>query len=164
MKTADKCIYPGTFDPVTFGHLDVIKRALNIFDTVVVAIAMDAMKSPLFSIEERISLLNNTLGDSAKRVKVVAFKGLLVDFAKKENVSVVIRGLRAVSDFEYEFQLFSTNRKLSAELETVFLPATDSTHFISSTVIKEVARLGGDVSQFVPKPVEISLKAHFEKQ
>lgn len=148
MKTA---IYPGTFDPITFGHIDIIKRAADIFDHVIIAPARDNYKNPLFSLEERVALIEEEL-DAMKlpaKISVEKFEGLLVDFASKKNAKTIIRGLRAVSDFEYEFQMFGMNSKLNPDVQTIFLPASETNHFIASKLVKEVARLGGDISKFV---------------
>ncbi len=159
-----KVIYPGTFDPITFGHLDIIKRTIKIFSNLVIAVAEDTSKSPIFSLEERISLVKediSTLLPKNKNIEVKSFKGLLVDFAQAENAMVIIRGMRAVSDFEYEFQLAYMNYKLSPNIETIFLPASENGHFISSRFVKEVARLKGNLSGFVSKNVEKKLKEKF---
>ena len=156
MKTA---IYPGTFDPITFGHIDIIKRAAEIFDHVIIAPARDNYKNPLFTLEERVSLVEEEIGNlnlSAK-ISVEKFEGLLVDFASKKNARTIIRGLRAVSDFEYEFQMFGMNSKLNPAIQTIFLPASETNHFIASKLVKEVARLGGDVSKFVSPNIEKKL-------
>lgn len=157
-KIAQKiAIYPGTFDPITLGHLDIIKRALRITPRLVIAVAKDNAKNPIFSVEERVKLIKKevaNLGD----VEVIGFEGLLVDFARKQKSEIIIRGLRAVSDFEYEFQMFGMNAQLDPTIQTIFLPASESTHFIASRFVKEIARLGGDVSKFVSKNVEKELK------
>ncbi len=144
-KTA---IYPGTFDPITNGHIDLVQRAAKLFDTVIVAIAASSKKNPKFSLEERIELAQKVLAD-CPNVTVKGFDILLIDFAHQQNATVLIRGLRAVSDFEYEFQLASMNRSLAPDLESVFLMPADEYSFISSSLVKEVAALGGDVSKFV---------------
>ncbi|MCF6189052.1 MAG: pantetheine-phosphate adenylyltransferase [Cocleimonas sp.] len=144
-KTA---IYPGTFDPITNGHIDLVQRAAKLFDTVIVAIAASSKKNPKFSLEERIELAQKVLVD-CPNVSVKGFNVLLIDFAHQQNATVLIRGLRAVSDFEYEFQLASMNRSLAPDLESVFLMPADEYSFISSSLVKEVAALGGDVSKFV---------------
>ncbi len=158
-----RAIYPGSFDPVTNGHLDVIERARKLFDEVVVAVAHNDEKQPLFSLEERLSLLRETAG-KIKQVRIARFQGLLVDFARKEKAQVVIRGLRAVSDFEFEFQMALMNRKLNAGVETIFLmPKADYT-YLSSRIVKEIARLGGDVSGFVPSCVARALARKFSEK
>ncbi len=155
-------IYPGTFDPVTFGHIDLIQRALEIFDEVIVAVAHDsADKSPLFSVEERVKLLESATR-SMKGVAVEAFGGLVVDYARKKGASAMIRGVRMISDFEYEFQMALTNRKLAGDIETIFLMPNESYSYISSRHIKEVARLKGDVSPFVPDFVLEAIKKKYK--
>ena len=144
-------IYPGSFDPVTFGHLDVISRAAHLFDSVIVAVATGEGKHPLFPVADRIEMLKESTSDNPA-VEVVPLNGLLVDFARDRGVFTVIRGLRAVSDFEFEFQMALMNRKLEARLETVFLTPKEDYTYLSSRIVKEVARLGGDVSPFVPAP------------
>ena len=144
-------IYPGTFDPITFGHLDIIKRASKIFDHIIVAPAVDNYKNPLFSIDERVLLAAEELRNHqfSCKISVEKFEGLLINFTRKKNAQTIIRGLRAVSDFEYEFQMFGMNAKLDPEIQTIFLPASENNHFIASKLVKEVARLGGDISKFV---------------
>ena len=144
-------IYPGSFDPVTFGHLDVISRAAHLFDSVIVAVATGEGKHPLFSVQDRIEMLKESTADNPA-IEVVPLNGLLVDFARDRGVFTMIRGLRAVSDFEFEFQMALMNRKLEARLETVFLTPKEDYTYLSSRIVKEVARLGGDVSPFVPAP------------
>jgi len=153
-------IYPGTFDPITFGHLDIIKRASLLFDKLIVASAKDSNKNPLFSLDERVELINQEIHDNKLQDKVIVmkFEGLLVDFAKKNQAQIIIRGLRAVSDFEYEFQMFGMNSKLEPSIQTIFLPASENHHFIASKLVKEIARLGGDISQFVSSDVLTALK------
>lgn len=150
-------IYPGSFDPVTFGHMDVIARATDLFDTVIVAVATSETKNPLFPVADRMAMLKESLGDSPA-IKVMPLQGLLVDFARELDVFTVIRGLRAVSDFEFEFQMALMNRKLEARLETVFLTPTEEFTYLSSRIVKEVARLGGDVSPFIPPAAALRLK------
>ncbi|WP_116474817.1 pantetheine-phosphate adenylyltransferase [Zobellella maritima] len=147
-----RVIYPGTFDPITNGHLDLIERASLLFDEVVVGVAFSPSKRPLFELEERVNLVKEVT-TSLGNVTVVGFSGLLVDFAKSHQANVLIRGLRAVSDFEYEFQLANMNRRLMPTLESVFLTPAEENSFISSTLVKEVALHGGDISQFVPTAV-----------
>ena len=153
-------IYPGSFDPVTFGHLDIINRAGQLFDEVIVAVAFNEAKHPLFTAEERIAMIEEAV-DGAARVVVRRLDGLLVDFAREQDAFVVIRGLRAISDFEFEFQMALMNRRLEPRLETVFLTPKEDYTFLSSRIVKEVARLGGDVSPFVPAPVAKALKEKF---
>ncbi len=150
-------VYPGSFDPVTYGHLDIIKRALKIFDKVVVAVAHNAEKGPLFDVSERVELLKRTLKE-LKRVEIDDFNGLVVDYVKKKNAAVVIRGLRMISDFEYEFQMALTNRKLSSDVETIFMMPSESYSYLSSKLIKEAAGLGADLKDFVPRFVEKAIK------
>lgn len=144
-------IYPGTFDPITFGHIDIIKRALEIFDHLIIAAAKDNYKNPLFTLDERVNLIveETAFLNTKNQISVEKFEGLLVDFASKKNAKVIVRGLRAVSDFEYEFQMFGMNSKLNSNIQTIFLPASETNHFIASRLVKEVARLGGDVAKFV---------------
>lgn len=160
-------IYPGTFDPITHGHLGIIQRSLRVVDKLVIGVALDTGKSPFFSSDMRANMVREAvqeLPDSlAERVEVKTFKGLLVNFARENGATILIRGLRAVSDFEYEFQMAAINAKLNPEMETVFLTASESTHFISSRFIKQICRLGGDISEFVPKNVEPILKNYFTK-
>jgi pantetheine-phosphate adenylyltransferase len=150
-------LYPGTFDPVTNGHLDLVRRAATIFERVVVAIAANPAKAPLFSLEERVDLAHQVLGD-IPNVEVLGYTGLTVAFAQENGLGVMIRGLRAVSDFEFEFQLATMSRQLSPHVETVFLTPTEQFSFISSSMIREIALLGGDVSRFVHPVVEKALK------
>ncbi|MBQ6152439.1 MAG: pantetheine-phosphate adenylyltransferase [Ruminococcus sp.] len=145
-------ICPGSFDPVTYGHIDIITRASKLFDKVVVGVFINVDKNPAFSIEERIGFLKKTVGH-LKNVEVVGFDGLLVDCAQMHGASAVVRGLRAVSDFEYEFQMALTNRKLSPELDTVFLASDAQYTYLSSSIVKNVASLGGDISNFVPESI-----------
>ena len=150
-------MYPGTFDPITLGHEDIIKRAVNVFDRVVVAMAADTgSKAPMFDLEERVELARSALA-GIDGVEVASYKGLTVDFARDNGLSVIIRGLRAVSDFEYEFQLATMNRHLTEEVETVFLTPPETYTFISSSLVREIARLGGDVSEFVSPKVKDAL-------
>jgi len=152
-----KAIYPGTFDPVTNGHTDLILRASRLFNEVIVGVASSPSKKPRFSLEERVDMIEFITKD-LPNVSVVGFKGLLVDFAQHHNAQVLIRGLRAVSDFEYEFQLANMNRRLSPDLESVFLTPAEGNSFISSTLVKEVAIHHGNVSQFVHPIVQAALK------
>jgi pantetheine-phosphate adenylyltransferase len=152
-------MYPGTFDPITNGHHDLVRRAASIFDRVIVAIAANPNKAPMFSLESRIDLARRVLHD-LPNVEVVGYSDLTVEFARKNNVSVVMRGLRAVSDFEFEFQLANMNRHLSPDIETVFLTPQEQFTFISSTLVREIAVLGGNVAEFVHPIVEVELKKH----
>ena len=155
-----RAIYPGSFDPVTNGHLDVIERARKLFDEVIVAVAHNDEKQPLFSLGERLDLLRQTVGE-VDNVRIAEFKGLLVEFAKEEKARAVIRGLRAVSGFEFEFQMALMNRKLDAAAETIFLMPKEEYTYLSSRIVKEIARLGGDVSSFVPTCVAKALTTKF---
>jgi len=154
MRTA---IYPGSFDPFTNGHLDVVQRAAQLFDHVIVAVAGNEGKHPLFSLEERLALVQET-AKPIPNVEATTFNGLLVDYVVAKNAKAIVRGLRAVSDFEFEFQLALMNRKLNENVETIFMMPKDTYVFLSSRIIKEIARLGGDVSSFVPSHVELALK------
>lgn len=156
-----KAIYPGSFDPITNGHVDIIERALKLFEHLVIAISVNQEKSPIFSLEERKALLEKTFAGD-RRVSVEIFNGLLVDFARSINTPLVVRGLRAASDFEYEFQLASMNRVLDRSLETIFLMTGSDTYFLSSRLVKEVAALGGDISSMVPTHVASALKKVYE--
>ena len=149
MKTA---IYPGSFDPVTFGHLDIIKRSASLADHLIVGVLNNSSKTPLFSVDERVNMIKEVTAD-IPNVEVLSFSGLLVDFARKHNVQVIIRGLRAVTDFEYELQMAQTNHKLEPSVETVFLTTSLEYSYLSSTIVKEVAFYHGDISKFVPDVV-----------
>jgi pantetheine-phosphate adenylyltransferase len=153
-----RAIYPGTFDPITNGHADLIERAARLFKHVIIGIAANPSKQPRFTLEERVEQVK-LITAHLDNVEVVGFSGLLVDFARDQKASVLVRGLRAVSDFEYEFQLANMNRRLSPDLESVFLTPAEENSFISSTLVKEVALHGGDVSQFVHPQVALALKA-----
>ena len=145
----NRAIYPGTFDPVHFGHIDVIRRSTQIFSNVIVAVAASRGKGPLFGVEDRLQMLREGIGENPA-VTILPLEGLLVDFAREHGVFTVIRGLRAVSDFEFEFQMALMNRKLEPRLETVYLTPKEDYTYLSSRIVKEVARFGGDLSQFVP--------------
>lgn len=149
---AKTAIYPGTFDPITYGHIDVVERAAKMFDTVIILVARNTTKEPLFSDNERIAMIKEVFRNNP-RVKVDGFDGLLVDYARRMGSRVIIRGLRAVSDFEYEFQMALTNRKLDKDIDTVFLAPDEKHTYLNSTIVREVAMLGGDVSDFVPPSV-----------
>lgn len=148
-----KAIYPGSFDPVTYGHIDIIERASDIFDELIVAVLNNKAKTPLFSVDERVNILNKVLV-SLPNVRVLSYEGLLVDFAVSNGAGVVVRGLRAVTDFEYELQLAQTNSVLNSGVDTVFLTTSLKYAYLSSSTVKEVASYGGDISKFVPPYVE----------
>ncbi|MCP4791546.1 MAG: pantetheine-phosphate adenylyltransferase [Gammaproteobacteria bacterium] len=155
----NKVIYPGTFDPITNGHMDLIERASRFFDEVVVAVAASPKKKPLLELETRVELtrvITNSLGN----VKVIGFNGLLTDFLKKQNANIILRGLRAVSDFEYEFQMANMNRVLAPDVESMFLTPAEKHSFISSTLVREVAILNGDISKFVHPVVAEAMRQH----
>jgi pantetheine-phosphate adenylyltransferase len=157
-------VYPGTFDPITVGHMDIIKRALNVVDRLVIAVALDTGKAPVFDMATRARLVEQdvaALGEISTRIQVKTFSGLLVNFAEEHHAGLLIRGLRAVSDFEYEFQMACMNSRLKPDIETVFLTASEDTHFISSRFVKQIARLSGDISSFVSSNVAQHLRAHF---
>nr|WP_243838721.1 pantetheine-phosphate adenylyltransferase [Prosthecobacter fusiformis] len=152
-----RAIYPGSFDPITNGHLDVLQRAAGLFDELIVAVAQDNAKQSLFTLEERVELLIGAT-EHIPNLRVMPFQGLLVDFAKQQSAVALVRGLRAVSDFEFEFQLALMNRKLEPNLETMFLMPREELTYISSRLVKEISRLGGNVNQFVPPHVVVALK------
>ena len=147
-----KGIYPGSFDPVTYGHIDIIKRASKIVDELIIGVLMNKAKTPLFSVEERVKMLEEVTGD-LPNIRVIPFDGLLVEFAKEMGAKVVFRGLRAITDFDYELQMAQTNHKLEPEVETMFLTTSLEYSYLSSTTVKEVAAFGGDISQFAPEVV-----------
>lgn len=151
-------IYPGTFDPITYGHIDVVRRATSLFQKVIVLVARNTTKTPLFTDDERIAMTRQVFRND-RRVVVDGFDGLLVEYARKKGASAIIRGLRAVSDFEYEFQMALTNRKLDGRIDTVFLVPDERYTYLNSTIVREVARVGGDVSDFVPPVVRKHLLA-----
>ena len=150
-------IYPGTFDPITNGHIDIITRAGNIFPKILVAVAKNSVKQPFFSLDSRVKCIQDAIGHLSG-VTVMPFETLLVDFAREQGANIILRGLRTMSDFEYEFQLAGMNRKLSGDIETIFLTPSEDSRFISSTLVREIANLGGDVMNFVPKSVVLALK------
>lgn len=153
-------VYPGTFDPITMGHTDIINRALDLFDKVIVAVAVNSAKDPVFSLEERMQMIEETFKDH-DRIQISSVSGLLVDYAYRQNAKAIVRGIRAVSDFDYEFQLALMNRKLNRDVESVFLMPGFRWIFISSSIIKDAARNGGDVSDLVPPHVDRKLKEKF---
>jgi pantetheine-phosphate adenylyltransferase len=154
-----QAVYPGTFDPITNGHADLVRRAASIFDRVLVAVAADTNKAPMFSLEQRVEMAKVVLAD-VKNVEVRGYSGLTVNFARDNGLSVIVRGLRAVSDFEFEFQLANMSRHLTPEIESVFMTPQEQYTFISSTLVREIAVLGGNVSEFVHPIVETELKRH----
>ena len=156
-------LYPGTFDPITNGHLDLIERAAKLFDRVIVAVAVNEGKKPLFSIKERMEMVKGAI-HTIPKVEADSFDDLLVDYVDRQHGHVIIRGLRAVSDFEFEFQLALMNRKLNERVETIFMMPKETYTFLSSRIVKEIARLGGDVRPFVPDPVRLAMAAKFKKQ
>ena len=156
-------IYPGSFDPVTNGHLDIIRRAASISDELIVGVLNNKAKTPLFSVEERVKMLCEVTRDM-KNVKVVPFEGLLIEFAKQMDAKVIIRGLRAVTDFEYELQMSQTNHKLNPNIETLFMTTSLEYSFLSSSTVRELASFGGDISQFVPKFVEEQVIAKMKEK
>jgi len=161
MKMASIAVCPGSFDPVTYGHLDIIKRGANVFDKVYVCVLNNSSKNPLFTAEERMELLKEVTSD-IHNVKIESFQGLLMDYARSKKANAILRGLRAVSDFEYEMQITSVNRVLEEEIETFFMMTNNQYSFLSSSIVKEVAKYGGNISELVPKPVEEALKKKFQ--
>ena len=153
-----RAIYPGTFDPLTRGHEDLVRRASTLFDSLILGVADSRAKKPFFTLDERLDMARQVLGD-LRNVEIVGFTGLLIDFARQHNARVVVRGLRAVSDFEYEFQLAGMNRNLNPDMETVFLTPSEQHMFISATLVREIAMFGGDVSKFVHPIVRAKLAA-----
>ena len=157
-----RAVYPGTFDPLTRGHEDLVRRASTLFDAVILAVADSRSKKPFFTLEERLDMARQVLAD-IDNVEVMGFNGLLIDFARQNNARVVVRGLRAVSDFEYEFQLAGMNRNLSPDMETVFLTPSEQHMFISATLVREIAMFGGDISKFVHPIVRAKLAARVKQ-
>jgi len=161
-------LYPGTFDPITNGHLDIVSRAAKVVDRLIIAVAVNAGKGPLFPLEERVGLVREEVADLAKihscNIEVRSFDNLLVDFARQSGARIIIRGLRAVSDFEYEFQMAGMNARLSPDIETLFLMASERCQFISSRFVKEIGRLGGDISSFVSPRVRARLDEKFGRR
>lgn len=159
MKTV---LYPGSFDPVTNGHINLIHRGLKLFDHMIVAVAHNARKTPLFTPEERMAMLRDAIGEEPK-VEITTFEGLLVDYAQKRKVTAVMRGLRALSDFEFEFQLAHMNRRLNPEFETVYMMTGEEHFYVSSSLIREIAQFGGNLAGLVPESVEKGLKERFRR-
>ena len=158
-----RAIYTGSFDPVTYGHLDVIGRSSRMVDELIVAVLKNSAKTPLFSVEERVKMLKEVTKD-LPNVEIIPFDGLLVDFAEQIGADVVIRGLRAITDFEYELQMSQTNQRMKPDIETMFLTTSIEYSFLSSTTVREIAAFGGDVSQFVPEAVEIALREKMKEK
>lgn len=158
-----RAVYPGSFDPVTFGHLDIITRSAKLVDELIIGVLVNNAKSPLFSVEERVKILEKTV-ENIPNVKVIPFEGLLVEFVRKMEAQMVVRGLRAITDFEYELQMAQTNHKLEPELETIFLTTSLEYSYLSSSTVKEVAAFGGDISQFVPHIVIERMQEKMDKK
>ncbi|HEY1553020.1 MAG TPA: pantetheine-phosphate adenylyltransferase [Kofleriaceae bacterium] len=156
-QSSSVAVYPGTFDPITNGHLDILGRALRLFDRVIVTIAVNQRKSPLFTVEERIQFIHDAMPEAGERLQFEQFDGLIVDFCRRHNATVLVRGLRALADFEYEFQFAHMNRRLAPQVDTVFFMTDERNHYVSSSLVKEVASLGGDVTGLVPAPVVAAL-------
>ena len=153
-------VYPGSFDPITYGHLDILNRGLNVFDEIIVAVASNSQKKTLFSIEERMDLIQRVVGDNA-RVRVDTFTGLLIDYVNSQEAHVIIRGLRAISDFEYEFQIAQMNSSIGQKMETLFMMTSLQYGYLSSSIVKEVCYLNGNIDGFVPPEVKAALRAKF---
>lgn len=158
-----RAIYPGSFDPVTYGHLDIIKRASGLADELIVGVLNNKAKTPLFSVEERVKMLEE-VAKELPGVRIIPFEGLLADFAREMSAKMIVRGLRAVTDFEYELQMAQTNHKLAEDIETVFLTTSLQYSYLSSTIVKEVASFGGDISQFVPSYIEEKVQSKIIKK
>jgi pantetheine-phosphate adenylyltransferase len=158
-------VYPGTFDPITNGHLDILERSLALFDHLIVAIATNPRKQPLFTVDERIEFIRSALSEHGKgeSVQYDSFTGLLVDYCRRKKATCIVRGLRALADFEYEFQFAHMNRRLAPDVDTVFFMTDERNHYVSSSLVKEVASFGGDISGLVPAGVETALKAKYER-
>ena len=151
-------VYAGTFDPITYGHIEVIKRGAKLFDQIIVAVAESARKKPILPLQVRIEQAQQLLGNT--NIKVEPFSGLLIDFVRQKKANVILRGLRAVSDFDYEFQLYGMNHKMASDIETIFLPANENVSFISSSMVREIIAMGGDASAFVPPSVIENIKKY----
>jgi len=157
-------IYPGSFDPLTFGHVDIIERSARLFDRVIVSILTNSQKVPLFTVDERIEIMREILKPRFPNVEVDVFRGLLVDYARQKGAKVIVRGIRAVTDYEYEFQMALMNRRLTPDIETVFMMPAENYSYLSSRLVKEIAELGGSVAGLVPAIVETRLKQRFKKE
>jgi pantetheine-phosphate adenylyltransferase len=157
-------VYPGTFDPITNGHLDILARALNLFDHIIVTLAINPRKEPLFAVEERIGFIRDAMPEHAARLSFASFGGLLVEFCRERGASVIVRGLRALADFEYEFQFAHMNRRLAPGVDTIFFMTDERNHYVSSSLVKEVASLGGDINGLVPAPVVTALQAKYSQK
>ena len=157
-------VYPGTFDPITNGHLDILERALRLFDRVIVTLAVNQRKQPLFTAEERTQFIRDAMPTAGDRLEFASFDGLLVDFCRAHNAKVIVRGLRALADFEYEFQFAHMNRRLAPNVDTVFFMTDERNHYVSSSLVKEVASLGGDVTGLVPAAVVTALAAKYARK
>jgi pantetheine-phosphate adenylyltransferase len=164
MNLTTIAVYPGTFDPITNGHLDILERALAVFDKVIVTIAPNVRKNPLFSTDERMQFIRDALPQYGDRVEYAVFEGLLVDFCRSRGATVICRGLRALADFEYEFQFAHMNRRLAPGVDTVFFMTDERNHYVSSSLVKEVASLGGDITGLVPAPVVAALAAKYQRK
>ena len=160
MKTA---VYPGTFDPITLGHMDIIRRAAHLADRLVIGVTTNPSKSPMFTVDERLAMVERETANVPGEISVVSFDSLLMDFAEREGASMIVRGLRAVADFEYEYQMAGMNQQLNADIETVFLMADVSLQPIASKLVKEIAVYGGDISRFVPPAVAADVRARVER-
>ena len=158
-----KAVYPGSFDPLTFGHLDIVERSLRLFDRVVIAILTNPAKEPVFSVEERCEMIDKAVRKRFPNVEVDVFHGLLVDYAREKNAQVIVRGIRAVTDYEYEFQMALMNRRLAPEIETVFMMPAEQYSYLSSRLVREIAGLGGSVEGLVPPQVAKRLRKRFRK-
>ncbi len=156
-------IYPGTFDPITNGHIDILHRSLAVFDRVIVAIATNLRKTPLFTVQERTDFIREAIRDAVDRVDFDVFEGLLVEYCKRQNATCIVRGLRALADFEYEFQFAHMNRRLAPKIDSVFFMTDERNHYVSSSLVKEVASFGGDVSGLVPACVDAALRKKHTK-
>ncbi len=162
MKSSQVAVYPGTFDPITNGHLDILERALRLFDRVIVMLAVNQRKLPLFTLEERIQFIKDAMPHAGDRLEFASSEGLLVDFCREQGAEVIVRGLRALADFEYEFQFAHMNRRLAPKIDTVFFMTDERNHYVSSSLVKEVASLGGDVTGLVPAAVVTALADKYQ--